>query len=153
MLSVIHTNIRWTFSMRGEPCDCAFLKPALPVTGRRVRPQANPFAEKSFYPVAEERTLALDEIGRLPDRVGYLWFKARAAEAIKMRTRELTIPQGRELELATLPLRRDPSIGMRHARGEYDRLIAERDHEWREEKGGLGANLAQAYQRTRGAAL
>lgn len=48
MLSILHTNIRWAFAMRGEPSDCAFLKSALPVTGRKARPQTNPFAEKTF---------------------------------------------------------------------------------------------------------
>ena len=37
------------------------------------------------------------------------------------------MPQGRDLELATLPIRTDPSIGMRFSRQEYERLIAERD--------------------------
>jgi len=152
MLSVLHTNIRWAFAMRGEPADCAFLKPALPVTGRRVRPQVNPFAEKSFYPVAEERALALDEISALPDRAGYLWFKARSEEAIKIKTQELTIPQGDDLEMATSSIRRDPGIGMRYSRREYERLIAERDEEWREEKGTLGASMEEAYRRAHGVA-
>src|SRR2546427_7994820 len=43
MLKILYTNIRWSFSMRGEPGDCAFLKAVLPVTGRALRPQASPF--------------------------------------------------------------------------------------------------------------
>lgn len=146
------TNMRWSFSMRGDPADCEFLKSALPVTGRRVRPQANPFAEETYYSLAEERAMALDEIARLPDRVGWLWLKARSAEAVKIRTQELVIPQGPELERATLPFSRDPTFGQRISRKEYDRLVAERDREWAEEDGGLGASLEEAYQRTRGAA-
>jgi len=65
MLAVLHTNVKWVFAMRGDPSDCAFLKPALPVTGRRVRPQADPFAEKTFYSISEERALAVDEVARL----------------------------------------------------------------------------------------
>ena len=90
----------------------------------------------------------------MPDRVGYLWFKARSAEAIKIKTQELTMPQGRDLELATLPIRGDPSIGMRFSRQEYERLMAERDRQWAvEEEGDLGTQLQEAYQRTRGAAV
>ena len=140
--------------MRGDPSDCVFLKSALSVTGRRVQPQADPFQEKSFYSIADERSLALEEISSLPDRVGYLWFKARSAEAIKIKTQELTIPQGRDLELATLAMRGDPSIGMRFSRQEYERLMAERDRQWAvEEEGDLGTQLQEAYQRTRGAAV
>jgi hypothetical protein len=35
LATVLHTNIRWSFSMRGEPSDAAFLKGALPVAGRK----------------------------------------------------------------------------------------------------------------------
>jgi hypothetical protein len=152
MLRSLFTNIKWGFVGRGDG-DCDFLKPALPVTGRRVRPQADPFQEKSFYSIAEERALALEEISSLPDRVGYLWLKARSAEAIKIKTRELTMPQGRDLELATLPIRDDPSIGMRFSRQEYERLIGERDREWRVEESNLGATLEKAYRRARGGAV
>src|SRR5207249_1100331 len=152
VLRSLFTNIKWGFVGRGEPGE--FLKPALPVTGRRVRPQANPFQEQEFYPIAEERALALEEISALPDRVGYLWLKARSPEAIKIKTQELTVPQGRDLELATLPIRRDPSIGMRFARQEYERLMGERDRQWAAgEEGDLGASLEQTYRRARGAAL
>ncbi len=151
MLKTVYTNIKWSFSMRGEPGDCAFLKSVLPLTGRKLRPQASPFQEKSFYSLAEERGTALEEIAHLPDRVGYLWLKARAGEAIKIRTQELAIPQGRTLEEAIAPIRRDPTIGTRFSRKEYERLIAERDRKWTaEEQGDLGATLRKAYQRARG---
>src|SRR5437867_3398726 len=122
MLKILLTSIRSGFVMRGEPGDAMFLKPALPVTGRRLRPQASPFQEKSFYSLPEERAMALDDIAHLPDRVGYLWLKARAGEAIKIKTQDITIPQGRKLEETTLPLRRDSTIGMRFSRKEYERL-------------------------------
>src|SRR5207244_654002 len=116
-----------------------FLKASLPVTGQKPRPQTNPFEERSLYSVAEERALTLDSIGHLPDRVGWLWLKTHSAEALKINTRELAIPQGRELEEATLALRRDPAIGMRVSRKEYERRIAERNREWMaEEHGDLG---------------
>ena len=78
----------------------------------------------------------------------------RAAEAIKIKTQELAMPQGRDLELATLPIRSDPTIGMRLARQEYERLIAERDRQWAaEEESDLGASLEQTYRRARGVSL
>ena len=151
MLKTVYTNIKWSFSMRGEPGDCAFLKSVLPVTGRKLRPQGSPFQEKSFYSLTEERGTALEEIAHLPDRVGYLWLKARAGEAIKIKTQELAIPQGRKLDEAIAPIRRDPTIGMRFSRKEYERLIAERDRKWTaEQEGDLGATLRKAYQRARG---
>jgi hypothetical protein len=150
ILTILHTNIRWSFSMRGEPSDCVFLKPALPVTGRRIRPQADPFQEKEFYSLTEENALLLDEIAHLPDRIGYLWLKTRSAEAIKIKTQELAMPQGRDLKLATQPIKDDPSIGMRLSRKEYERLIAERDRHWAEEQSDLPTNLQQAYRRGRG---
>ena len=151
LLKILYTNIRWSFSMRGEPGDCAFLKPALPVTGRKLQPQSHPFQESRFYSLAEERQMALEAIAHLPDRVGHLWFKTRSAQALQMRTRELAIPQGRDLEEAVLPLWRDPTIGMRLSRQEYESRIAKREREWAaEEPGQLSAALADAYRRVRG---
>ena len=77
MLKILYTNLTWSFSMRGEPGDCAFLKPALPVTGRKIRPKADPFSKDEFYSVAEERGMALDSVTNLADREGYLWLKSR----------------------------------------------------------------------------
>src|SRR5207244_4984316 len=127
------------------------LKAVLPVTGRALRPQASPFQEKDFYSITEERAMALDAIAHLPDRVGFLWFKARSAEAVKIKTKELVMPQDRDLEEATERLRRDPTIGMRTSRKEYKRRIAERDREWMTEaQGDLGTVLAETYRRNRG---
>ena len=104
MLKVLYTNIRWSFSMRGEPGDCAFLKSALPVTGRRPRPRTDPFGERTFCTPAEERGLLLDEIANLPDRIGYLWLKTHTAEAISIRTPDLALPPARDLEAAIFAL-------------------------------------------------
>ncbi len=148
----LHTNVRWTFSMRGEPADCSFLKPFLPVTGRKLRPQANPFEDKSFYSLAEEQSMALEAIANLPDRIGHLWFKSRSAEALKIRTQQIDLPDADELELVTRQLRRDPSIGKRMSRKEHDRLIAERDQKWKDqEPATLNTTLQKAYQESRGA--
>jgi hypothetical protein len=151
LATILHTNIRWSFSMRGEPSDAAFLKGALPVTGRKRRPQVNPFEEPAFYSLAEERSMALDAIANLPDRSGYLWLKSRAREAFLIRTEDLDIPAAGELDQEIQSLRSDPTFGMRQSRKEFDRMIEQRDREWRAEPvGDLGATLAGAYRRARG---
>jgi hypothetical protein len=121
-----------------------------PATGQRPRPKQNPFEETRFYSVHEERSILLDEIANLPNRVAWLRFKGESPEAIKIRTRELQIPQGRELERATLAIRRDPTIGQRVSRTEYDRLLAEHQNPT-EEHGDIDAQFEQAYWRERSA--
>ena len=154
LASVLHTNIRWSFSMRGEPSDAAFLKGALPVTGRKRRPQVNPFEEPSFYSLAEERSIALDGIANLPDRTGYFWRKSSAREAFLMRTRDLDIPRAAELDQEIQSLRCDPTFGMRQSRKEFERMLEQRQREWHsEQKSDLGATLAGAYRRARGEEL
>ena len=54
-----------------------------------------------------------DNKGKYPPDLGTL-----------IKTQDITIPQGRKLEETTLSLRRDPTIGMRFSRKEYERLIA-----------------------------
>jgi hypothetical protein len=151
VLSALHTNVRWSFAMRGEPSDAAYLKGALPVTGRRLRPQTSPFEEPSFHTLGEERSIALDGVANLPDRTGYLWLKSRAREAFLMRTADLYIPVPTELEQENLPLRRDPTFGMRQSKKEYDRITESRRAEWQSEPpSDMGATLAGAYRRARG---
>ncbi|MDA2937068.1 hypothetical protein MYX75_02240 [Acidobacteria bacterium AH-259-A15] len=153
ILKVLYTNLRWSFSMRGEPGDCAFLKPALPVTGRKLRPQADPFAEKTFLSMTEERAQTLDAIAHLPDRVGYLWLKSLSNEAIKLRTGDIDLPSGGDLQQAIRQIKSDPGIGMRMSRREYQRLIEKRDQEWAEGvDGDLGGKLEESYRRIRGEA-
>ena len=38
ILEQLHTNIRWSLTLRGSPRDAQFLRPALPITGRVERP-------------------------------------------------------------------------------------------------------------------
>ena len=151
MLQILYTNLRWSFAMRGAPSDAEFLRSALPVTGRKVRPNLDPFAETRFYPEREERSLALEEIARLPDRVGYLWLKSRAAEAFQVKTADLVIPEGRALEEATAELRDDPRFGERLSRREHEALVAERERQWTEQEDeDFEARLTEVYQRQRG---
>ncbi len=155
VLSVLHTNIRWAYAMRGEPADSSFLRAALPVTGRRRKPRINPFDEPGFYTVNEERGMVLEEIANLPDRTGYLWLKSRTQDALRITAPELLIPRGAELEVAIEPLHRDPTFGVRLSRRDYDRQIAAREREWLPVSAtdpALSAALAGTYRRTRGGA-
>ncbi len=131
-LETVHTNIRWSLTLRGTPRDAQFLRAALPVTGRRPRPDVHPFREHSLYSLDEERALLLEGIAHLPDRTGYLWLKTHSAEAIRLRTRSLNIPEGEEFRETVDALREDPSLGGRLSHEEYARVIEERDGEWRE---------------------
>ncbi len=154
VLNTLHTNIRWSFAMRGEPSDAAHLKGALPVTGRKRRPQTNPFEEPSFHTLNEERSIALEAVANLPDRTGHLWLKSRARDAFMMRTADLDIPHASVLEQEILPLRCDPTFGMRHSRKEYDRTADQRNGEWRSEApSDMSASLSGAYRRARGEEL
>jgi hypothetical protein len=155
LLKILYTNLGWSFSMRGDPADCAFLKPVLPVTGRKVRPESDPFAENSFYSISEERSIALDSIASLPDRTGWLWLRRMSNKALKIKTRDLDIPTGKEFEMAVSCIRMDPSIGMRFSRNEYMRLNAERDgrHARESEPNDMNETFAKAYRRARGKKL
>ena len=66
----------------------------------------------------------------LPDRTGYLWLKTRSPEAIKIRTTDIALPQGREFRQAIEMLREEPRLGSRLARAAYDAGIETRDREW-----------------------
>lgn len=155
MLSTVHTNIRWSFSMRGEPSDAAFLKSILPITGRRPRPRRDPYTPQTFCTPAEERGLMLDEIATLPDRTGWLSLRTEAAEAILMRTPDLDIPSGLDIDRAVSYLKRDPTFGGRMSKKQYDRIIAERNLAWNgpaEVAGNFDQVLTAAYRKRRGKA-
>ncbi len=152
VLETLHTNVRWSLSLRGTPRDAQFLRGALPVTGRRPRPDPHPFREPTFYSLEEERALLLNEVANLPDRTGYLWFKARSAEAIKIKTRRLSIPEGEAFRETVAALREDPRLGGRLSRREYQSLIEERDREWQDhgEDSSLMERLEGQYQEAQG---
>jgi hypothetical protein len=151
LLRLLHTNVGWTWSGRGDPMDCAFLKPVIPVTGRKPRPKREQFEETRFYTDAEERTLLLEEIGNLPNRTGYIWLKGQSADAMKVRTADLDIPQGAELEKAVLQIRNDATIGQRVSRKEYDRSLDDRQRDGRSARNHADSDttLQEAYRRAR----
>src|SRR5713226_4080632 len=130
MLETLHTNIRWSLSLRGTSQDGAFLKPALPVTGRRQKPRTSSYAPVEFYKSAEERELLLQEITHLPDFEGWLWLKSRSGEAMKIRTRIPVIPIGDAFRAEVRRVRTDVRIGYRVGRGQYLAQISRRDAEW-----------------------
>src|SRR5712692_2608481 len=43
ILEQLHTNIRWSLTLRGTPRDAQFLRSVLPITGRLERPEPQPF--------------------------------------------------------------------------------------------------------------
>ncbi len=153
ILETLHTNIRWSLTLRGTPRDAQFLRAALPVTGRRARPDAHPYRERTFYSAEEERSLALEGVAHLPDRTGYLWLKARSPEAVKIKTRSLLLPEGEAFRESVEKLREEPRLGGRISRSDYDRLIEDRDREWREtaEESSLPDRLEKKYQEERAA--
>ena len=148
ILETLHTNIRWSLTLRGTPRDAQFLKPAIPVTGRRTRPDPHPFRERTWHSAEEERSLLLEDIAHLPDRTGYLWLKTRCPEAVRIGTRRLEIPEGEEFRRVVAGLREEPRLGQRTRRSEYERLIEERDREWlaSDEESKLPERLAQKYR-------
>jgi uncharacterized protein DUF87 len=151
MLDTLRTNIRWAFAMRGEPSDCAFMKPFLPVTGRRPKPRLNPFEEPQYYTLAEERGIVHEEIASLPDRVGWLWVKAIGEQAVKIKTPDAETPPGPRLQQAVQSILADPSIGMRLSGADYAREARERDRasNTRDDQE-LHSALSVNYRRTRG---
>lgn len=159
LIEVIQTNIKWSLSLRSTPRDAAFLKPALPVTGRMQKPRVNPFAPAEFYTLTEERAVQLEGVAHLPDRVGWLWLKALTGEAIKLRTAPLHIPSGITFTRAVERLRADPDLGQRIARLAYLEALTRREAEWRperraaeslDEKSDKLEQLKQRYRKTRG---
>jgi hypothetical protein len=153
ILETLHTNIRWSLTLRGTPRDAQFLRAALPVTGRRARPDPHPFRERGFYSPEEERSLSLEGVAHLPDRTGYLWLKTRCPEAIKIRIRRLELPEGEEFRRIVESLREEPGLGGRLRRSEYERLIEERDREWLEsgQESNLVDRLETKYREERAA--
>jgi hypothetical protein len=135
MLETLYTNIRWSLTMRGTTQDAAFLRAALPVTGRRQKPRVNPYLPVEFYKPAEERELVMQEIAHLPDFQGWLWLKSLSGEAIKIRTRFPQIPMGVPFQEAVNRIRRNARIGYRVSRGACLEQVARRDAEWLPQEG------------------
>ena len=138
--------------MRGTPRDAQFLRAALPVTGRRPRPEPHPYRERTSYAPEEERSLALEGISHLPDRTGYLWLKTRSPEAIKIVTPTVDLPEGEEFRRIVEALRAEPDLGGRISRSEYEERIVERDREWlelTEEPSNLGEAFEKKYREER----
>jgi hypothetical protein len=130
ILEMLYTNIRWSLTLRSTPHDAAFLRAALPVTGRVRRPGLNPFEEAGFYKPEEERNLLLNGVANLPDREGYLWLKTRSAQALRIRTPQIDLPEGEIFRNVVGMLRDEPALGGRASRAEYERLMRERDRQW-----------------------
>src|SRR5207245_4080018 len=129
ILEQLHTNIRWSLTLRGTPRDAQFLRSALPVSGRLERPEPQPFRERTVFTPEEERGQLFEGIAHLPDRVGYLWLTTRSHEAIRLRTERVELPEGEEFRQAVDRLRQDVKLGGRLSEAEYVADIASRDRE------------------------
>jgi hypothetical protein len=154
ILETLHTNIRWSLTLRGTPRDAQFLRAALPVTGRRLRPEPHPYRERTNYSPEEERSLMLEEIAHLPDRTGYLCLKTRSPQAIMIETATLDLPQGEEFRKIVEGLRAEPRLGGRIPREAYEARIVERDREWlglSEDVSDLGEAFERKYREERAA--
>ncbi len=154
ILETLHTNIRWSLTLRGTPRDAQFLRAALPVTGRHSRPEPHPFRERTCYSPEEERSLAFEGIAHLPDRTGFLWLKTRSPEAIKIQTATVDLPEGEEFRTIVEALREEPNLGKRISRSAYEKLIMERDREWlepKEDSSNLRERMEKKYSEERAA--
>jgi len=130
------------------------LRTALPVTGRRPRPEPHPFRERTNYSPDEERSLLLEGIAHLPDRTGYLWLKTRCSEAIKIETQTIDLPEGDEFRRSVDALRAEPKLGGRISRSDYERAIVERDRAWldlNDEQADLAGGFEKKYREERAA--
>jgi hypothetical protein len=149
LLSTFHTNLRWSLSLRGDPNDAAFLKPALAVTGQMQQPRANPFAEPRVYSLLDERTIEQVGIASLPDRAGYLWLRSRSSEALKITTNHIDLPPD-EMPNSIL---RDPAIGMRISPSDNAAIAADRIAKWKTDAApAFGSSLTEAYRARRSGA-
>src|SRR6266852_2399332 len=152
ILEMLHTNMRWSLTLRGSPNDAAFLKSALPITGRLRRPEVNPFREAGIYGPEEERSLAHASIASLPDREGYLWLKTRSPYAIRLRAPPIGIAEGDAFRQVVDSLKDDPSFGQRVSRADYVRLMQERATRFQgKTREDLDAGLAEDCRRTEAA--
>jgi len=132
MLETLYTNIRWSLTLRSTPHDAAFLRSALPITGRLRRPEANPFRQAQTYTPEEERNITLNGIATLPDREGYLWLKTLSDKAIRIRTPFIDLGTPNHFRSVVNYILQDTAIGARIPRSEYLAEIRERDRRWTE---------------------
>lgn len=157
LLEVIQTNTNGVLALRSTPRDVAYVKSALPITGRLPKPRVNPFTPVEHYSLTEERTIRLEGVAHLPDRVGWLWLKALSSEAMKIKTAPLEIPTGITFTRAVEQLRSNANVGQRTARPPYLEALAKRELEWRtvcrperqSEQPDKVAQLKRRYRKTR----
>jgi hypothetical protein len=146
ILEILHTNIRWSLTLRGTPADARFLRSALPVTGRRPRPEPHPYRERTNHSRDEERALLLEEIANLPDRTGYLWLKTRSPEAVRIETSTVHLPDSLEFRRMVEASRSEATLGGRIRRDEYEEGIRKRDGEWLEPADAASSDLSGALE-------
>jgi hypothetical protein len=144
VLEALHTNLRWSLSLRGSARDCAFLQNAFPLSGRIRKPGLNPYSSSEFYSIPEERAQLMSGVAHLPDRTGWLWLKSLTGEAMKIRTRALALPPEAAFRETVARLRGSHRIGHRMRRAEYISEIEQREAGMNGEPP-LADRLRQAY--------
>ena len=99
ILNSIMANVRWLVMLRSTPRDAQLIAPSIPLTGTVAKHKHNPYGETKYLTEAEELKGRLNEISKLPDRLGYLWLKASLPASVKMTT--LAVPKPHEVARTT----------------------------------------------------
>ena len=99
LAKALRSNCNLQVLMRASPEDARAMRHILPISGRFPKPTPAPW-EKPTGPVlshAEEEKFLLDEISRLPDRLGWWWDRRQPWRAVKFQTRDVDIPANVEI--------------------------------------------------------
>jgi len=99
LVQVVNSISNFQFFFRCAD-DAHHFAPALPVTGRRVRPKKDfwdPNEREDFYSPGEERRLLEEEIGQLPDRWFYFYDRRKPFKANLVYSRAMDVPKAVKL--------------------------------------------------------
>lgn len=122
---VVATNTSVQLLFRASAADARAMAHLLPVTGRRHRPSAAPWEERSRSPFLDrqaEREALVAEIPSLPQRTFYFWNRHHSPRAELVRALAVELPQAR---------RRSPETEWLLRHGALARPIAELEAEAR----------------------
>jgi len=100
LIKVINTNTNFKALFRCSFEDAQHFGQALPVTGRRLKPQKSffdPSEKSSVYSLGEEKRLLEEEMAQLPDRWFYYYDKRKPYKAQLVRSQTLDIAKAIQL--------------------------------------------------------
>jgi hypothetical protein len=95
ILNSILANVRWLVMLRSTIRDAQLIGPSIPLSGTVLKHKHNPYEETKYLTEAEELKAHLNDITKLPDRLGYLWLKASLPSSVEMITR--LVPEPHEI--------------------------------------------------------